>query len=51
MKKNEKKSLVEHMERVNQKVAVWPQWQQQMLKAKVSTNSQQTVRALEEATV
>jgi hypothetical protein len=51
MKKNEKKPLVEHMERVNEKVAVWPLWQQQMLKAKVSTNSRQRVKVLEEAVV
>lgn len=51
MKKNEKKSLVEHMERVNQKVAVWPQWQQQIFKAKVSTNSRPVAKGLEEAAV
>ncbi len=51
MKKNEKKSLVDHMEKVNQKIAEWPQWQQQMLKAKISAHSRQTVQVLKEATV
>ena len=39
MKKVDNKALVEHLAKASQKVSAWPQWQQQMFRAKVSNQS------------
>lgn len=44
MKKVDSRSLFEHMEKANQKVSAWPQWQQQIFHDKISnTNSKKSM--------
>ncbi|MEN3159504.1 MULTISPECIES: hypothetical protein [Gammaproteobacteria] len=42
MTKKDNRTLAEHMELVSQKVSVWPQWQQQIFRAKVSSPQKST---------
>ncbi|MCH1926382.1 hypothetical protein L9G74_15460 [Shewanella sp. C32] len=36
MKKADNQALLKHVEKVNQKVSQWPQWQQQLINQRVS---------------
>lgn len=41
MKKVDNRALVEHLEKAEQKMAAWPQWQQQIFRSKVTSQSSQ----------
>ncbi|MEL6114546.1 hypothetical protein P0Y67_04980 [Photobacterium sp. SP02] len=39
MKKVDNRALVEHLEKAEQKISAWPQWQQQIFRSKVTSQS------------
>ncbi|MHC3382591.1 hypothetical protein ACYJZR_01860 [Vibrio sp. RC2502] len=47
MNKVDNKALVEHLEKAEKTVTAWPQWQQQIYRAKVSSQSTQLSKQAE----